>query len=201
MELVMASVCRVETLEEFEQRVVRLQAEFAAGDAATRQRSAPPADGGRGSRRDPGLARRANAHPQSHTALRPDDAFAGPDAVRAWARGQEGRGGELPGRALCCPARRYRPAVPGVRQDPDRGAWRDRREQAAGRGTGVRARAAGILSAKPQAGRSTTPAAAKQSGGTGYADKGPTIAQGSGSSCGRVRPLERPGVISTLHTR
>ena len=48
--------------------------------------------------------------------------------------------------------------------------------------------------------RSTTPAAAKQSGGTGYADKGPTIAQGSGS-CGRMRPSGRPGVISTLHTR
>ena len=33
------------------------------------------------------------------------------------------------------------------------------------------------------------------------ADKGPPIGQGSGSSCGRVRPSERPGVISTLHTR
>jgi Resolvase, N terminal domain len=49
--------------------------------------------------------------------------------------------------------------------------------------------------------RSTTPAAAKQSGGTGYADKGPTIAQGFGGSCGRVRPSERPGVISTLRPR
>jgi hypothetical protein len=41
----------------------------------------------------------------------------------------------------------------------------------------------------------TTPAAAKQSGGTGYADKGPSVAQGTGSSCSRVRPPERPGVI------
>ena len=39
----MASVCRVETPEEFEQRVVRLQAEFAAGDAATRRRLLQPA--------------------------------------------------------------------------------------------------------------------------------------------------------------
>jgi hypothetical protein len=43
MELVMTSVCRVETLEEFEQRVVRLRAEFAAGDAATRRRLLQPA--------------------------------------------------------------------------------------------------------------------------------------------------------------
>ena len=49
--------------------------------------------------------------------------------------------------------------------------------------------------------RSTTPAAAKQSGGTGYADKGSTIAQGFGGSCRRVRPSERPGVITTLRTR
>src|SRR5258708_2464981 len=38
MELVMMSTCRVEGPEEFEQRVLRLQAEFAAGDAATRRR-------------------------------------------------------------------------------------------------------------------------------------------------------------------
>jgi hypothetical protein len=63
-------------------------------------------------------------------------------------------------------------------------ARRDRREQAAGCGTGVRARAAGVLSAKPQAGRSTPPEAAKQFGGTGYADKRPPIATGSGSHCG-----------------
>src|SRR6516162_8751692 len=43
MELVMASVCRVETLEEFEQRVARLQAEFAAGNASTRRRLLQPA--------------------------------------------------------------------------------------------------------------------------------------------------------------
>jgi hypothetical protein len=43
MELVMISACRVETPEEFEQRVVRLQAEFAAGDAATRRRLLQPA--------------------------------------------------------------------------------------------------------------------------------------------------------------
>src|SRR6202030_2919249 len=43
MELVMISACRVERLEEFEQRVVRLQAEFAAGDAATRRRLLQPA--------------------------------------------------------------------------------------------------------------------------------------------------------------
>jgi ankyrin repeat protein len=43
MELVMTSVCRVETPEEFEQRVLRLQAEFAAGDAATRRRLLQPA--------------------------------------------------------------------------------------------------------------------------------------------------------------
>jgi hypothetical protein len=86
------------------------------------------------------------------TTLRPDDASAGSDAVRARARRKEDRGGELPGRALCCPAQRYRPAVPGVRQDPDRGAWRDRREQAARCGAGVRAGAAGVVSAKPQAG-------------------------------------------------
>jgi len=40
------------------------------------------------------------------------------------------------------------------------GARRGRREQADRRGTGVCAGAAGIVSAKPQAGRSTTPAAA-----------------------------------------
>ena len=74
---------------------------------------------------------------------------------------QEGRGGELPGRALCCPTRRCRAAVPGVRQDPDGDAGCNRRKQAARRGTGVRAAAAGIVSAKPEAGRSTTPAAAK----------------------------------------
>ncbi|MBV8411781.1 MAG: ankyrin repeat domain-containing protein [Alphaproteobacteria bacterium] len=34
----MTAVCRVETAEEVERRVVRLQAEFAAGDAATRRR-------------------------------------------------------------------------------------------------------------------------------------------------------------------
>ena len=39
----MTSRCRVESLEEFEQRAVRLQAEFAAGDAATRRRLLEPA--------------------------------------------------------------------------------------------------------------------------------------------------------------
>lgn len=39
----MISPCRVETPEEFEQRVARLQAEFAAGDAATRRRLLQPA--------------------------------------------------------------------------------------------------------------------------------------------------------------
>ena len=39
----MTSVCRVETPEEVEQRVLRLQAEFAAGDAATRRRLLQPA--------------------------------------------------------------------------------------------------------------------------------------------------------------
>jgi hypothetical protein len=43
MELVMTSVRQVETLEEFEQRVVRLQAEFASGDAAIRRRLLQPA--------------------------------------------------------------------------------------------------------------------------------------------------------------
>src|SRR3984893_14835015 len=43
MELVMISARRVERPEEFEQRVVRLQAEFAAGDAATRRRLLHPA--------------------------------------------------------------------------------------------------------------------------------------------------------------
>ena len=47
---------------------------------------------------------------------------------------------------------------------------------------------------------STTPATTEQSGGTGCADKGPPVAQDSGSSCGRMRPPERPGVISTLHS-
>jgi hypothetical protein len=42
-ELVMISACRVERPEEFDQRVVRLQAEFAAGDAATRRRLLQPA--------------------------------------------------------------------------------------------------------------------------------------------------------------
>src|SRR3954451_2114538 len=51
------------------------------------------------------------------------------------------------------------------------------------------------------AGRSTTPAAAKQSGGAGYADKGPPLAQNSGDRCSRMRPSRRPGAISTLHTR
>ena len=46
--------------------------------------------------------------------------------------GQEDRGGELPGWAVRRPARRYRAAVPDVRQDPDGGARRDRREQALG---------------------------------------------------------------------
>ena len=55
------------------------------------------------------------------------------------------------------------------------------------RGAGVRARAAGVVFAKPQARRSTTPTAAKQSGGTEYADKGPSVAQGSDSSSSRVR--------------
>jgi hypothetical protein len=39
----MTFMCRVETPKEFEQRVVRLQAEFAAGDAATRRRLLQPA--------------------------------------------------------------------------------------------------------------------------------------------------------------
>src|SRR5215469_2517973 len=43
MELVMTSVYRIETPEECEQRVVRLQAEFAAGDAAIRRRLLQPA--------------------------------------------------------------------------------------------------------------------------------------------------------------
>jgi hypothetical protein len=43
MEMVMMSACRVERPEQFEQRVVRLQAEFAAGDAATRRRLLQPA--------------------------------------------------------------------------------------------------------------------------------------------------------------
>jgi hypothetical protein len=56
----------------------------------------------------------------------------------------------------------------------------------------------------------TTPAAAKQSGGTGYGDKGPSRAQGSGSSCGRVRPppatgcqfnFAQPMTFSTLRGR
>src|SRR6516162_2589302 len=49
-------------------------------------------------------------------------------------------------------------------------------------------------------------AAAKQPEGSGYADQGPTIAQGSGNSCSRVRRAERlvsfllctPGDISIL---
>jgi hypothetical protein len=51
------------------------------------------------------------------------------------------------------------------------------------RGAGVRAGAAGRISAEPSAGRSTTPAAAEQSGGAGYADKGPPITQNSGDKC------------------
>jgi hypothetical protein len=53
-------------------------------------------------------------------------------------------------------------------------------------------------------GRSMTPSAAKQSGGTGFTDKGRCIAQGSSSSCSRVRParvsfqLCTRGDISTL---
>jgi hypothetical protein len=43
MESVMTSSYRVESPEEFEQRAVRLQAEFAAGDAATRRRLLQPA--------------------------------------------------------------------------------------------------------------------------------------------------------------
>jgi hypothetical protein len=43
MELAMISACGVERPEEFEQRVLRLQAEFAAGDAATRRRLLQPA--------------------------------------------------------------------------------------------------------------------------------------------------------------
>src|ERR1700720_2783310 len=43
MELVMISARRVERPEEFEPRVVRLQAEFAAGDAGTRRRLLQPA--------------------------------------------------------------------------------------------------------------------------------------------------------------
>ena len=39
----MTSVCRIETPEEFEQRVTRLQAEFAAGNASTRRRLLQPA--------------------------------------------------------------------------------------------------------------------------------------------------------------
>lgn len=39
----MISACRVERPEEFEQRIVRLQAEFAAGDAETRRRLLRPA--------------------------------------------------------------------------------------------------------------------------------------------------------------
>jgi len=39
----MTSVCRIETPEEFEQRVARLQAEFAAGNASTRRRRLQPA--------------------------------------------------------------------------------------------------------------------------------------------------------------
>jgi hypothetical protein len=55
-----------------------------------------------------------------------------PHAIRARARRQEGRGGELPGRALCCATRRCRAAVPGVRQNPDSCARRDCREQRIG---------------------------------------------------------------------
>src|ERR1700724_1458762 len=43
MELFMISPCQVDRPEEFEQRVVRLKAEFAAGDAATRRRLLQPA--------------------------------------------------------------------------------------------------------------------------------------------------------------
>ena len=39
----MISACRVQKPEEFERRVVRLQAEFAAGDTATRRRLLQPA--------------------------------------------------------------------------------------------------------------------------------------------------------------
>jgi hypothetical protein len=70
----------------------------------------------------------------------------GPNAGRARARS---RGGELPGRAFCRPTRSCRAAVPGVRQDRDGDVRRDRREQAAGCGIGVRARAAGGVSAEP----------------------------------------------------
>ena len=49
------------------------------------------------------------------------------------------------------------------------------------RSAGLRAGAAGLISAEPSAGRSTTPAAAQQFGGAGYADKGPPIAQNSGN--------------------
>ena len=109
-----------------------------------RKKSLPPADGDRRSRRDPGLARGAEGHPQSHT-LRYDRMMILLDPTPI-ARGLAGKKVQLPGRALRCPAERYRAAVPGVRQDPDGGAQHDRREQADRRSAGVRAGAASVVS-------------------------------------------------------
>ena len=46
------------------------------------------------------MAGGAHGHPQPDPALRPDDAAPRPDAAGPWLGAQEGRGGELPGRAV-----------------------------------------------------------------------------------------------------
>src|SRR5215469_5332141 len=110
---------------------------------------------------------------QPDPALRPDDADPEPDAADTWLGGQEGGGGELPGRGVCGSVQRSDARFQGVRQDPDSPARRDRRQQAAVSRIGAHQGATGQLSGASAAPPRGAAATAKQPRGAGSAVKGP----------------------------
>jgi hypothetical protein len=92
---------------------------------------------------------------------RPDDAVAGPDAGGARIGAQEGRRGELPGRAVRGSVQWNGARLQAVRQDPDGAARRDCRQQAAVRRAAAGEGAAGCLPGASAARACRAAAAAK----------------------------------------
>jgi hypothetical protein len=110
----------------------------------------------------------------------------GSDAACPRPGAQDGRCCELSGRPVRGSVRRGYVVVPQVRQDPDRGTWRDRGEQAAWRGTGDNKAAPGHLRAEPSSLSPGAAAAAEQPRSTGPADKGTAFAPDRGCGGGRA---------------
>ena len=95
-----------------------------------------------------------------------------PTAAGPWLGAQEGGGRELPGRAVRGSVQRSDARLQGVRQDPDRAARRDRRQQAAVGRIGAGEGAAGRLSGTAAAWARCAAATAKQPRGAGSAVEG-----------------------------